>query len=98
MKRSPINPVVAVVEADYRREHPLKFHASRALRAEKALDAYRIAIGEDGPHDPDRVRDLLQDLLHWLAQQGDDEPIDTLTEACQRACVDFPMELREDEA
>jgi hypothetical protein len=79
-------------------EQPARFHEARADRAEKALDAYQTALGEAGPHDSERIRDLIQDMLHWLARAQYHDPTATLEEAVRDAVNDFPKELEEEEA
>ena len=74
-----------------------RFHPHRADRAQAALDAYQQASGEHAVHESERIRDLLQDLLHWLAAQQYTQPCETLAEAAQTACHDFPKELQEDD-
>jgi hypothetical protein len=72
----------------------------RARRAGLTLNRYRDCLGASGPHDADRIRDLLQDILHWMAHQKPPNdypaPIDTLREACDSACRDFPKEVAEE--
>jgi hypothetical protein len=41
----------------------------RARRAGLTLNRYRDCLGASGPHEADRIRDLLQDILHWMAHQ-----------------------------
>lgn len=41
----------------------------RAGRAEKALDEYQHHLGEAGPHDQQRLGDLLSDLMHYARSQ-----------------------------
>jgi len=72
-----------------------RFHHARADRAALALECYKSALGEAGPIDRDTVRDLLQDMLHWLAREGDRRPRATLRGACQTACNDLAAELLE---
>ncbi len=75
----------------------VRLHVHRADRAEQALSAYQRALGEDGPHNVDLIRDLLQDLLHWLAQEYSGPARIRLQDACRTACRDFPLELAEEE-
>jgi len=72
-----------------------KFHPNRAQRAERALDAYQKAAGEAAVHDSERIRDLLQDLIHWLAQHDYTEPRETFREAAESAYYDLPIKLKE---
>jgi hypothetical protein len=67
---------------------------SRAIRAQRALEVYNADLGERGPVDADTVRDLMHDILHWLAQQSQPNdypnPTETLLAAAHMAIVDFP--------
>ena len=74
----------------------------RASRAEGTLNAYKDLLGEGGPIDADTVRDLIQDIMHWRAQDDPDgNARETVMEACRNAYNDFPSEAdatREGEA
>ena len=83
------------------RKRTPKFHRSRAERAEVALRAYNKNLGEDARPDSETVRDLAQDILHWLARRGNgryhSDPALALREAVETAIADFPKELEEEE-
>jgi len=71
----------------------------RAVAAATGLNAYRIAKGEGSPISGDTVRDILQDMMHWAAQNPSDAYIETADEArdevkrlCECAWNDFPNE------
>jgi hypothetical protein len=67
---------------------------SRAVRAQRALEYYKTDSGGHGPIDCNTIRDLMQDTLHWLAQQPPPndypDPAETLSVAAHMAIVDFP--------
>ncbi len=77
-----------------------RYNRFRAFRAEVALDAYQAAIGGPGSHDAERIRDLMQDMIHWLASKGTrrySDPAATLMDACETAILDFLHELGDPE-
>ena len=74
-----------------------QFHPHRTQRAQAALDAYQQASGEQAVHDSGRVRDLLQDLIHWLAAHQYTDPCETFQEAADTAYRGFPKELEEED-
>ena len=46
-------------------------------------------LGEDRPRDAERVRDLVQDLIHWLARAGDPRALNTFMDAVEMVRKDF---------
>lgn len=77
------------------------YHENRAGRAEAALETYAKALGEGHrPLDLDHVRDLMQDMIHWIAKEDEvdeDSAVATFNELATTAATDFPMELAESE-
>jgi hypothetical protein len=76
-----------------------RYHESRADLAETALRAY-LGLRGGCTLDLDHVRDLMQDLIHWIARHDPEgEPIygaiASFEEAAQTAVRDFPRELAE---
>jgi|KBSSwiStaDraftv2_1062776.scaffolds.fasta_scaffold1315948_2 hypothetical protein len=71
----------------------------RADAAAAGLNAYSKAKGDGGPNG-DTVRDMLQDIMHWMAQNAReayiDEGVDTARDEVLRLCGcaynDFPNE------
>jgi hypothetical protein len=74
------------------------------MRSDLTLEYYKKeSLGESGGNvDADTIRDLLQDILHWMSSRlkpnDYSEPTDTLLHACEDACRDFPRELTEPES
>ena len=71
-------------------------NAKRADRAELALNAYRLAIGEDGPHDLGRVTDLLTDLLHWEHKRHPCDAVCAFEEALATATAHYAYEMADE--
>lgn len=69
----------------------------RSQRALKTLWAYKGFLGESGPaHDPETIGDLLTDLHHFLRQQGDKAPGETLADLLRSAGNNFESEITPD--
>lgn len=69
---------------------PAPTNASRARRAQTALHAYADANGEQ--IQAETVVDLLTDLHHYLAAQGDTDPIASIDQECVAAAEHFAAE------
>lgn len=68
----------------------------RAEWARSAMDAYSRAKGERGGDWEDSIRDLMQDLMHLLAQDEDycnEDPRETLQRMLDVASRDFENEF-----
>ena len=88
-------PVLDISESEY---HVTEANKGRAEAAEHGLRAYLWAKGE-AVVDTDTLRDFLQDILHWLAQQKESDgatPEDILRFQVERAIEDFPHEFGEE--
>jgi hypothetical protein len=76
----------------------------RAEAAEKGLIAYSNVKGEGGRADGDTIRDMIQDIMHWAAQnareayidEGVDAARDEVSRLCHCAWEDFPNEAQTD--
>lgn len=77
----------------------ITYHDRRANFAQAALEAYDQAKGISGPADEESARNLIQDLLHWIARESEetaDFASGVLEEWVRLSINDLPRELEED--
>lgn len=64
----------------------------RSERVADALCLYHRELGEGGPVGLDTLRDLTQDAIHWIAEQGTSDPCTILRGIVASAIDDYPNE------